>query len=209
MDTILEKLKSLLSIFGMKLDMFPGIPIVLIPLYFFINHYREEVLNVINASQLNENAQTSLILIIILILGISLWRLSGYILDPLYDNLAPSKTKSNSDLNIHIIKAREKWISRNSIYQNENVPIYKDTINELKEKAPKIYNNIRLTLSASKFFRILVIPFIALAISKFISKEYVIGVFLIAITLLFLIISFSYRAEQSRDTYNWFINQKE
>ncbi len=205
MNEILEKLKSVLSVFGMKLDMFPGIPIALIPVYFFVNHYREEVLKIIRAEELNENAQTAFVMIIILILGITLWKTSGYFLDPIYDLLSPAKRNKKSDLNRHIKRAREKWAERDPIYKSRDTSIYGDTIKLLKEKDENVYNDVKLTLAASKFFRVLVIPTLALSITYLISKHVQIGIIILILGILFLAISFSFRAEQSRKIYNWFI----
>tara|TARA_R110002124_G_scaffold106139_1_gene257560 strand:+ start:9051 stop:9725 length:675 start_codon:yes stop_codon:yes gene_type:complete len=205
MIEILEKLKSILSIFGMKLDMFPGIPIALIPIYFFVNHFKEEVLIIIRAEELNESAQTVLIMIIILILAITLWKASGFLLDWIYDLLSPQKRNKESDLNRHIKQAREKWAERNPIYKSENVSIYGDTIKLLEESDQKGYNDVKLILAASKFFRILVIPTLGLSIVNFTSNQVSIGIILLMLGILFLMISFSFRAEQSRKLYNWFI----
>ncbi len=207
MNKILELLKEIFSIFGLKLDLFPGIPIALIPLYYLINHYREDVLNLIHANQLSDLAQTSIILIIILILGVCVWKLSGDILDPIYDNFSPAKRNKNSELNVFIRQAREKWTSKNSIYADENVSIYKDTIDLMKKTDIAEFNDVQFTLAASKFFRIVIIPLLLLGIVNLIEKDYSGGIILIVVSIICLTTSFSFRAEQSRKIYKWFIIQ--
>ena len=195
MIEILEKLKSILSIFGMK-SMATPVPIF---------EWMEDEYMLKRTIKQDESAQTVLIMIIILILAITLWKASGFLLDWIYDLLSPQKRNKESDLNRHIKQAREKWAERNPIYKSENVSIYGDTIKLLEESDQKGYNDVKLILAASKFFRILVIPTLGLSIVNFTSNQVSIGIILLMLGILFLIISFSFRAEQSRKLYNWFI----
>jgi len=209
MNDILNQFKKVFKVFGLNLDLFPGIPIALFPLYFFLSHYKEVVLKIFHADQMNEFAQTAIIAMLVMILGICVYKLSGFILDPFYDKISPSKTKKDSELNTFINTARKKWESKDSIYAKQNVSIYKDTVKLMKTTADEEYKEVKLTLAVSKLFRIIVIPFILLGIANILDGKSVIRFIILGIAILCLAISFSYRVEQSKMIYKWFLTQND
>lgn len=203
----LSELNKTANSLGFDLSLFPGIPIAAIPLFFIFNDYKNSLFDFLGLNIQFGYQQTIIILILTLIASIVIYEISGWCLDWIYDGFYPQKKNRNSELNKYINLARQKWIIKNHIYKSVSVSIYQPTLEKVEKDDETEYKKIKGKLAVSKLLRIIVIPTLILGILKITNKDIVLGIVCVIIAVIFLFISFKYRAEHSKRLYRWFINQ--
>jgi len=200
-----DKLKETAKILGFDLEFFPGIPVAVLVSYFVLVDNKHTLIKTLGLNINSEVGQQSIVLISAIIIGVFLWVISGTILNPLSDKFSPGNRKRISELKTRRREAREKMIKLDESYQDPSKPIYPKIKKMLKESKLKYFLNIfNQQLTVSKFFRLLVLPVLILAIAKLFISEIVIGFVFLILSIGFLHISFLFRDNQMITLYTWF-----
>ncbi len=206
MEKIVNNLDKTANTLGFDLALFAGIPIAAIPLYFVFENDKNSLLDFLGVNISKGYQQTVIILILTLIASIIVYKISGWCLDWIYNYFYPEKKNKNSELNIYINSARQKWTVVNPVYKNERVSIYQPTLEKVEKDNEYEYKKIKQKLAVSKIFRIVVIPALILGIIKLTDNDYLLAAVCIIIAIVCLFIFFNYRAEHSKRLYRWFIS---
>ena len=207
MDNELKTLNKTANSLGFDLAFFPGIPIAAVPIYFIFSNYKELIFTFLEVKFEEGYQQHIILLILALVFSILTYKISSWT-DPLYDKFYIEKRNKNSDLNQFIKKAREKWDSMKFVDDIEKTDINRWTLEKLQKDDKSEYKRIKQILSLSKLLRILVIPSFILGIVKTLDNNLKFGIICLVVAIVFLFISWSFRADYSKALYRWFISAK-
>ncbi len=146
------------------------------------------------------------LLITATVLGsITLWVISGWVWDPVYDHLYPA----GAELQELRKSVREKLYdkTKDERYKNPKIPIYDPVITALLSGKPELSKRVANELEVSKAFRNALLPVLFLGGWSLYSGTFVSTFVFLILLLVFVAISFKYRALHSVRAYRWYVDE--